>query len=295
MNALLNQTKLWTAVITPFNEVGSEIDYASLEILCRIQAKFGIGILVAGSTGEGLSLSLDERKSLLKFVLALKLPVPIMAGVPAHNWMEAKAWMEFCDGLPLQAHLMTTPMYTKPGVQGQTNWFQNLLNMSHVPCMLYNIPGRTGIKLFPETIKNLSPHKNLWAIKDSSGSIESVVDYLEVQAGVQVYCGDDYLMPAMSAEGACGLVSVLSNVWPEQTKKYVEESLSGKVQHNKIWWRATKALFSASNPVPAKALLKHIGQIQHATVRLPLSLEDLKSFAPLSQANDEMQSWKGSL
>jgi len=286
----INQTKLWTAIITPFTKTGKEIDYTSLEKVCRLQSEAGCGILVAGSTGEGLSLNRMERENVLKFVLNLKLPVPVMAGVPSYQFEEALDWMNFCSELPnLSAHLMTTPMYTKPGIKGQSEWFSALLQKSKVPAMLYNIPSRTGVKLHSETLKNIAKEKNLWAIKDSSGQVESIVDFMETGAKVQIYCGDDYLMPAFAAEGACGLVSVLSNVWPKQTLQYVNHCLSGKNLKNKIWWRATKALFSASNPIPAKALLQHLNIIESAQVRLPLFSGDLQSMEPLIKAHGEMQ------
>ncbi|MDH4467297.1 MAG: 4-hydroxy-tetrahydrodipicolinate synthase [Bacteriovoracaceae bacterium] len=289
----LENTILWTAVVTPFSKDGKSIDYTSVENICRMQSEAGNGIVLAGSTGEGLSLSRLERQSLVKFVLGLKLNTPIMAGVPSYNFDEAMEWMDFCKEVNLSAHLMTTPMYTKPGLSGQTEWFEALLNKSHAPAMLYNIPSRTGVKLFPETIKNLNGQKHLWAIKDSSGQVESVVDFLETGVNIKVFCGDDYLMPAMAAEGACGLVSVLSNPWPKQTHAYVKNCLEGVPLKNKIWWRATKAMFSASNPVPAKSLMKQLGIIANANVRLPLSLNDLKSMEALNLSHAEMS--KGQL
>jgi 4-hydroxy-tetrahydrodipicolinate synthase len=276
----MNNEILWTACITPFNQDSSKIDYESLRRLLEKQAAVGNGVVMLGSTGEALSLSDEERKEVITFACSIDLPLKLIAGVPSHNLKAALSWLEFCNDLPLAGYMLTTPIYTKPGIIGQTEWFDALLAKANKPCMLYNIPGRAAIKLHPETVANLHGYKNFVAIKDSSGTIDSVFEYKSANSGVKIYCGDDYIMPAMIAVGAEGLVSVASNIWPEITRKYVKDALEKKII-SKVWWQATKSLFKASNPIPIKALMHAAGLIQSPTVRLPLSNNDLSNLTEL--------------
>jgi 4-hydroxy-tetrahydrodipicolinate synthase len=200
-------------------------------------------------------------------------------------------WIEFCNDMPINGYLMATPMYTKPGISGQTEWFNRLLNKSKHEAMLYNIPGRAGIKLHSEVVKNLKDHENFVALKDSSGVVDSLVEYKIAAPNISIFCGDDYMMPSTAIEGAAGLVSVISNAFPDETRKYVEYALRGNKMKSKIWWQACKALFAASNPIPIKALMKDIGLIKSDDVRLPLSLEDLVNRSDLMKYFDLIKDW----
>ena len=281
---------LYTALVTPFDSA-ENIDYKSLEKLVRAQERAQNGIVLLGSTGESLSLCDHERRKLVEFVLSLKPTTQIIVGVPSYNLRAALSWLDFCRDLPLDGYLMTTPMYTKPGVLGQSAWFETLLNQATHKAMLYNIPGRSGVKLYPEVLKNLSKHERLWAIKDSSGGVESLIEYREAAPHVDIFCGDDYLMPAVAAHGAQGLVSVLSNAWPEATRRYVAQALSNTKFETLSWWQAGRAVSNASNPVPIKALLKDLGFITSDHVRLPLSIKDLPSRQILLALHEKLQNW----
>lgn len=283
---------LWTAAVTPFDETGLKVDLVSLEACLKRQEQAGNGVLLFGSTGEGLALSQDERQTMLRFAMSLKLKVPIMVGVPSHNLNEARSFMSFCSDFPIAAYFLTTPIYAKPGVKGQTAWFETLLDQADKPVMLYNNPGRAAIKLHNETLKNLMHHKNLWAVKDSE-SLEAAVQYNLQAPHIAIFGGDDYLMPAMAIEGAVGLVSVAANAWPEATRRYVEHCLSGKKLPSKLWFEAGMALFTASNPIPIKALMKDLELIAHDTVRLPLSQQDLPDRTTLLKLHEAVTNWKG--
>lgn len=279
------QQILWTACVTPFIIDGSAVDYNNLENLLRLQAEAGNGVVLLGSTGEALSLTDQERKKIVEFACQLNLPLPILVGVPSHNLYAALDWLDFCRSLPLAGYLMTTPIYTKPGIIGQTKWFETLLNKAAHPAMLYNIPSRAAVRLYTEVIANLKDHPNLKAIKDCSGTPDSALEYKLAAPAVAVYCGDDYMMPATAAVGATGLVSIAANVWPKQTRQYVQRCLQGDYADAKIWWQTGKALFSASNPIPVKALMKDVQLLNSDAVRLPLSLEDLPTRRPLVDFN----------
>ncbi|MDX5526653.1 MAG: 4-hydroxy-tetrahydrodipicolinate synthase [Wolbachia endosymbiont of Andrena nigroaenea] len=302
-------TFLWTACVTPFNCNGDDIDYRSLQRLLTIQAEAENGVVLLGSTGEGLSLTDSEKRTLVEFVCKLKLNTKIIIGVPGVNLYQTLEWLDFCKGMPIHGYLMTTPIYAKPGIMGQTLWFEKLLEKAHVPAMFYNIPSRAGVSLHAETVRNLSSHEKFWAIKDSSGTVDTLAQYKKVAPNIEVFCGDDNMISDMAAYGAAGLVSVASNVWPHVAHEYVKQCLLSfqhvtrkKTTHQMtgndmksstdIWQQACKALFIASNPIPTKALLHDIGLIEHQTVRLPLSTEDLPSVEILRQANKMILGWK---
>jgi 4-hydroxy-tetrahydrodipicolinate synthase len=282
---------LYTALVTPFDAQGENIDYKSLEKLVRAQEKANNGIVLMGSTGEGLSLCDHERQKIVEFVLALKPQTQILVGVPSFNLRVALNWLSFCRNLPIDGYLMTTPMYTKPGVLGQSAWFEKLLDHAAHKAMLYNIPGRSGIKLHAEAIKNLKHHERLWALKDSSGSVDSLIEYQEASPNLEIFCGDDYLMPAAAAHGARGLVSVASNAWPQACRRYVALALDNIKFETLHWWQAGRAFSNASNPIPVKALLKDLGYINSDQVRLPLSIKDLPSRQILLALHEKLHNW----
>lgn len=251
-----------------------------------MQAKAKNGVVLLGSTGEGLSLTNSEKRTLVKFVCKLKLNTKIIIGVPGINLHQTLEWLNFCKDIPIHGYLMTTPIYTKPGVIGQTLWFEKLLEKAHVPAMFYNIPSRAGVSLHTETVCNLSSHERFWAIKDSSGTVDTLIKYKKVAPNIEVFCGDDDMMHDMATHGTAGLVSVASNVWPHVAHEYVKQCLNGKSLHTDVWQQACKALFIASNPIPTKALLHDIGLIEHRTVRLPLSTQDLPSVNEIKKATE---------
>ncbi|MGL9717759.1 MAG: 4-hydroxy-tetrahydrodipicolinate synthase [Wolbachia sp.] len=309
MSGDLLSTFLWTACVTPFNYSGDSIDYRSLQRLLTMQAEAGNGVVLLGSTGEGISLTDSEKRTLVELVCKLELNTKIMVGVPGVNLHQALKWLDFCKDMPIHGYLMTTPIYTKPGIMGQTLWFEKLLEIAHVPAMLYNIPSRAGVNLHVETVRNLSSHEKFWAIKDSSGTVDTLVEYKKVAPDIEVFCGDDNVILDMAACGATGLVSVASNIWPHVAHEYVKQCLLS-FQHmtleskkkttaqtveddakssTNVWQQACKALFIASNPIPTKALLHDIGLIEHKTVRLPLSTQDLPSVETLRQVNAWME------
>lgn len=291
----MKSTFLWTACVTPFNCSGDSIDYQSLQRLLTMQAEAENGVVLLGSTGESLSLTDSEKRTLVEFVCELKLNTKIIIGVPGVNLYQTLEWLDFCKGMPIHGYLMTIPIYAKPGIMGQTLWFEKLLKKAHMPAMLYNIPSRAGVSLHAETVRNLSSHEKFWAIKDSSGTVDTLTQYKKVAPNIEVFCGDDNMIFDMAAKGAAGLVSVAANVWPSVVHEYVKQCMSGKNPQADSWQQACKALFTASNPIPTKALLHDIGLIEHKTVRLPLSTEDLPSVETLRQANKMILGWENQL
>lgn len=289
--AELNTHVVWTAVVTPLLADG-KIDYTSLEGLLKKQADAGNGIVLLGSTAEALNLSTQDKKDIVKFATKLQLKTSMILGIGGHQLDEQLEWMKFGAEHAFDGYLLVTPLYAKPGLVGQTKWFEALLNLSTRPCMLYNVPGRSAVAMHPDVLKHLKGHKNLWSLKEASGSIEKYSQFRQANPGLTIYSGDDALLPFFVPMGCTGVVSVAGNVWPAETRRYAELSLAQKFDRVfPLWEKASNSLFLASNPLPVKALLHHKGWIKTPTMQAPLHHDDFKQVAVLAEIDKEVQSW----
>ena len=281
---------LYTALITPLKE-DSSVDYDALEGLLREQEEANNGILVLGSTGEALNLDKEEKEKIFKFASDLNLKVPLMAGIGGINLRETLEDINFLNELNYHCYLLVTPLYAKPGKVGQTEWFKALLDNSKKPCMLYNVPSRTGTSLNIETVSELNSHPNFWAIKEASGSVDDFKNYVGATNGQLVYSGDDALMNDFARHGAKGLVSVASNVWPKETNIFVQKCLNNDLENEDEWKTWSNSLFEASNPIPTKVLMNELGRINSPICRPPLSHQDLQSTENLINVNNSVKNW----
>ena len=290
----IENIRLWTALVTPFEQSGA-IDFASLARIARQQAAAGNGILLLGSTGEALALSDEQQYAIVKYVCELNLDTPLMIGVGGFQLGSQIAWMERCNQLPIAAYLLGAPLYAKPGVKGQHHWFESLLNASEHPCMLYNVPSRSGISLAPQALAALQSHPNCWALKEASGDIEQFLEYRQMCPEVTLFSGEDALMPYLAVAGAAGLVSVAANAWPVPTHLYVEQCLSGDINTTNtlfhVWKEAIASLFSVVNPVPVKVLMHNNGDIDSPNLLPPLIHHELTEQQSITQANDNIHQW----
>jgi 4-hydroxy-tetrahydrodipicolinate synthase len=287
----INSTPLWTAVITPMLEDGS-VDYNSLESILKAQNEAGNGILILGSTGEALNIDDSEAREVLEFTCKLERQVPLMCGIGGVNLNSTKAWTEYLNTLNIDCYLVVTPLYAKPGDEGQYQWFKEIMDTATRPCMMYNVPSRTGKDMSLYAVEKLNTHKNFWAIKEASGSVEKFSEYVKA-AGTngRVYSGDDAMMPEFSKHGCKGLVSVASNVWPKETNKYAHLCLSGELKENDLWVNSTNNLFVASNPIPVKWLMAEVGQIKTGTLRAPLTLDDMCKTDEVLSSHNQITEW----
>jgi len=282
--------KLWTALITPMNTDGT-VDYETLKKLVKEQEAAKNGILVLGSTGEALNLSNDEKKTIYEFVKNLEPTVPLMAGVGGINLEETKKDLAYLETLNYDCYLMVTPLYAKPGVQGQIQWFTELMNAVTKPVMLYNVPGRTGTSLQREALRELKQHPNFWSIKEASGSTEEFSAYVQAVDPAPVFSGDDGMLPEYAKIGAKGLVSVASNAWPCQTNSYVNKTLQGNLDNPHDWKTWSDTLFIASNPIPVKRLMFENGTLSSPICRAPLTHEEIADATLLNQTNLTVTNW----
>jgi len=279
-------------MVTPLTATGQP-DLASFERLLREQEEAGNGVLILGSTGEALNLSPEERRLIVEFTMSLNLNVPVMAGVGGHHLPDVISWLSYLETRAIDAYLMVTPLYAKPGREGQFHWFSTLMDFVSRPVMLYNIPGRTGAPLNLETVQRLHDHRNFWSIKEASGSVEDYLEYRRASNGAVMFSGDDVMLPDFAAHGAAGVVSVAANVWPRETRMYSERAIAGNLTESDIalWRRAAGALFVASNPVPAKAVLAAEERIRTPEVKLPLHRNDMTSLDLVRHCSEQVRDW----
>jgi 4-hydroxy-tetrahydrodipicolinate synthase len=282
---------VWTALITPLLSDGT-IDYVSLQRIAEQQSAANNGILLLGSTGEGLALTSKEQLAIVKFVVGLSLNAPLMVAVGGYNLASQLAWIEQCNQLPIAAYLLGSPIYAKPGPVGQTAWYQALLDAANFPCMLYNVPSRSGIEIAISALQVLQHHKNCWALKEASGDLNKLLAYRQHCPDVELYSGEDAMMPYLASAGVQGLVSVCANVWPQETQRYVNLALAQQCDGLfPIWQNAIAALFQVTSPIPIKVLMAELKVIDSATLRLPLCQAELSSEHGLHTIHQKIQQW----
>lgn len=276
---------LWTALITPLRENG-EIDYDSFTQLLLEQERAKNGVVLLGSTGEGANLSVSERRQIVEFACALKLNIPLMIGVGGLEWQTQKDWLRFCETMPVDAYLMVTPIYAKPGADGQRRWFESLMDDVTRPCMLYNVPSRAGVALDAQALRYLQNHRNLWAVKEAAGDAAKFALWQREFPQLAWYSGDDALFGEHARLNAAGLVSVASNIWPNEVRDWVAACMAGESAAGEHLKRVAEPLFCAANPIPSKALMFYLRRIASAQLRLPLSAHDLPTMTSLLAAHD---------
>lgn len=280
--------RLWTAMITPLHSNG-DIDFDSLSDLLALQQRAGNGVVILGSTGEGANLSHDERKRIVQFVCENTVDLPLMVGVGGLEFQAQREWLRFCETMPLDAYLMVTPIYAKPGAEGQRRWFEALMDDVSRPCMLYNVPSRAGVALHAQALRYVQHHRNMWAVKEASGDPLRFAQWQTEFPQIAWYSGDDALIGQHAKSGAYGLVSVASNIWPDAVQQLLQRCLNADSVAAELMKVIADPLFIAANPIPAKALMHHLHLIGSGEVRLPLSSADLPSLTPLIQADQAVQ------
>ncbi len=292
----LSNFPLWTAVVTPMNDY-AEVDFESLESVLKEQEHAGNAVLILGSTGEGLNLTLHEKRDIVQFTKALDLVVPIMVGIGGFNLEDQIGFIKYCDEYDVDAFLLVNPLYSKPGKEGQYVWFRSLMIETDTPCMIYNVPSRTGSKIHPEVPARLyNEFGNYFGLKEASGSLEDFNAFFKAEPKAPLFCGDDNLIREFIDLGARGHVSVASNVWPKKTNTYLRLALQGETENLfDKWVHCVNLLFDAPSPIPVKSLLFHKGWINSDQVRLPLVREDLtqQTEEALLEADRLLNNWDG--
>ncbi|CDM97842.1 Dihydrodipicolinate synthase (DHDPS) [Limnospira indica PCC 8005] len=255
-----------TAMVTPFWEDGS-INYAEAERLAAHLAANGSDTLVVcGTTGESPTLTWDEEHELFKVVQqAVAGKAKVIAGTGSNSTQEAIAATQKAAKLGVDGSLQVVPYYNKPPQEGLYQHFLAIASAcADLPIVLYNIPGRTGQNLQPETVARLASVPNIVAIKEASGSLDQASQIRQLTPKeFQIYSGDDSLTLPLLAVGGTGVVSVASHLVGKQIQDMIQMFEAGRVQeateiHIKLF-SLFKTLFITTNPIPIKAALKLLG------------------------------------
>src|SRR5881628_1512851 len=222
----------FTALVTPFRE--SAIDFTALRNLIESQIAAGIdGIIAVGTTGESPTLTHDERKEVIRFAIqTANRRCLVLAGTGSYSTREAIAATEQAEKLGVDGALLVAPYYNKPSQEGLFRHFKTIAAVTSLPIMLYNIPGRCGVDIMPETVVRLAKEcRNIVSIKEASGSVERVSDLRRrLPESFTVLSGDDSLTLPFMSVGATGVVSVASNLFPAEVCALVGACESGNLK-----------------------------------------------------------------
>lgn len=263
-----------TAIITPFKN--NEIDFDAFGRIIEWQIAQGIdAIVVVGTTGEGPTLTDAEHKAAIRFcVEKVAGRVPVIAGTGSNDFAYAIELTKYACEVGADAMLLVTPYYNKTTQQGLVKFFTAIADASTKPCILYNVPSRTGCNIAPETYAVLAEHPNIVAVKEAGGNISQVAKIAQLCGDkLDIYSGnDDQIVPIMSLGGK-GVISVLSNLLPKETSQmcrlYAEGKTQEALQMQLKYLPLIDALFCEVNPIPVKAAMAAMG-LSENSLRLPL-------------------------
>lgn len=274
-----------TALITPFkNKALDEAKYAEL---IQRQIDNGIDVVVpVGTTGESATLSHDEHKRCIEIAVEVckGSDTKVMAGAGSNSTAEAIDLAAFAQKAGADAILSVSPYYNKPTQEGLYRHYKAIAESVDIPVLLYNVPGRTGVDIKPETVFRLFDEvPNIYGIKEATGSIERCVELLAKRPELYVISGDDAINYPIIANGGMGVISVSANLLPDRMSMLVHAGLAGQFDTAKMindeLFELNKILFIESNPIPIKAAMYIAGLLDSLEYRLPLvepSKENMK-------------------
>lgn len=259
------------ALVTPFKN--GAVDYERMGELVEYHIEKGTdAILPCGTTGESPTLSHEEHRKVVEFVVQrVNHRVPVIAGAGSNSTEEAVSLTRHAKDVGADAVLSITPYYNRPTQKGMIEHFTRIAGEVDIPMILYNVPGRTGVNLLPQSVAELSKVKNIVAVKEASGSINQICDIISL-CDITVLSGDDSLTFPLLSVGGKGVISVAANVIPSEMAELVR-SFHGNIERSRelhyIYWRLFKDLFVETNPIPVKAAMEMMGLLEFE-VRLPL-------------------------
>ncbi len=267
---------LGVALVTPFTPDG-EVDYQALKRLVNYQLDNGADFLcILATTGEAPCLSEDEKEKITETVKQLNHGrVPILKYCGGNNTRAVVEEIQRTDWSGIDGILSICPYYNKPSQEGLYRHFKAISAASPLPIVLYNVPGRTGINMKPDTMIRLAREcDNIVAVKEASGSLEQVDEIIKNKPeGFEVISGDDALTFSMVASGAAGVISVIGNALPKQFSRMIRLEFKGEYEPARVihhrFTELYKLLFVDGNPAGVKALLNDMGLIENV-LRLPL-------------------------
>lgn len=268
------------ALITPFQE--GKIDFETLDELIDFQIDNGIDALVpVGTTGESPTLSSAEHMQVIEYVVkSAGGRVPVIAGAGSNSTAEAIGFAAHAKKVGADATLQVCPYYNKPTQEGFYQHFRVIAEEVDLPIVLYNIPGRCGAGMTPETIARLADVENIVAIKEATGSLDQASD-IAMRCDITIISGDDSLTLPLASVGGKGVISVVANIVPADVKAMTDLILEGDLVSARQWHRKLFALSKnmltlATNPIPIKAAMAMLDMASDE-LRLPMTpLEESK-------------------
>lgn len=284
-----------TALITPFKN--GKLDEVGYEKLIKRQIKYGVDAVVpVGTTGESATLTHDEHRVCIEIAVnaCKNTNVKVLAGAGSNATHEAIGLAKFAQDHGADGVLSVAPYYNKPTQEGLYLHYKAIANSVDIPILLYNVPGRTGCDILPETvIKLFNDCENIYGVKEASGSIDRCVDLLAHEPKLYVLSGEDAINYPILSNGGKGVISVTSNLLPDQTAALTHyaldnEFLKAKEINDKLY-NINKIMFCESNPIPIKAAMFIAGLIDTLEYRLPLcnpSAANLKKIEEIMKSYD---------
>lgn len=277
------------ALVTPMHADGS-IDYDRVRQLVEWHIESGTnGIVVAGTTGESATLSHEEQAELIAFIVEhVAKRVPVIAGAGASSTHVVCELAAKAKALGADACLIVTPYYNRPTQQGLYEHYRYIVEHVDIPIILYNVPGRTGCDLLPETVERLTAFERIIGIKDATGKLDRLGQLLKhTPRSFSIYSGDDATALEWMLNGAKGVISITTNVAPCAMRKLCDAALEHRhteaMHLNQKLASLHERLCIESNPIPAKWVLAEMGKIELA-LRLPLVPLDKRYHHALKEA-----------
>jgi len=263
------------ALVTPFKN--GQVDWPSLEALVDFHLQNGTnGIVPCGTTGESATLSHAEHDEVIRTVIkAVNKRVPVIAGTGSNSTDEAVRLTKEAERSGADGALMISPYYNRPTQEGIYQHYKKVASEVGIPLIVYNIPGRTGSKIEPETLARLAEIENIAGVKEATGSVDQAIDVIRLCGDrLAVYSGEDSLIYSLMSLGGKGVISTVANVAPKQTAQLTQVCLAGrwdegcKMQFQLI--PLIRSLFIETNPIPVKTALSLMGKCT-GELRLPMT------------------------
>jgi len=263
------------ALVTPFKD--GTVDRTSLEGLVEFHVEHGTsGIVPCGTTGESATLSHEEHEDVIKAVIkAVNKRVPVIAGTGSNSTEEAVRLTRAAEKSGADGALMISPYYNRPTQEGIYQHYKKVADSVGIPIIIYNIPGRTGSKIEPETLARLAEIKNVAGVKEATGSVDQAIDVIRLCGDrLAVYSGEDSLTFSLMALGGKGVISTVANIAPKEMSQLTEACLKGNWERGREFqfklMPLIRAVFLETNPIPIKTALSLMGKCT-GELRLPLT------------------------
>ena len=276
------------ALVTPFKD--GKVDWQSLEALVEFHIKNGTGgIVPCGTTGESATLGHQEHDDVIKAVIkAVNKRVPVIAGTGSNSTEEAVRLTRAAEKSGADGALMISPYYNRPTQEGIYQHYKKVADSVGIPIIIYNIPGRTGSKIEPETLARLAEIKNVAGVKEATGSVDQAIDVIRLCGDrLAVYSGEDSLTFSLMALGGKGVISTVANIAPKEMSQLTEACLKGNWERGREFqfklMPLIRAVFLETNPIPIKTALSLMGKCT-GELRLPLTSMSEGALKKMKQA-----------